>query len=133
MSEKKESAPFSTGRRKRAVAKVRIAEGKGKFTVNSLPIEKYFIEETQRLIINEPLVKIQRNGKVDIEAYVCGGGKSGQAEAVRLGISRALVSQTPDTRPVLKKEGFLTRDSREKERKKYGRAGARKRFQFSKR
>ena len=132
MAEKKHTQ-FSTGRRKTAIARVSVTEGKGRFTVNSLPIEQYFEMETLRLIIVEPIIKVQRQGKVDVQAFVKGGGKSGQAEAVKLGISRALLEMMPDVRPTLKKEGFLERDAREKERKKYGRAGARKRFQFSKR
>ena len=132
MAEKKQTQ-FSTGRRKTAVARVSVIEGKGRFTVNSLPVEKYFDMETQRIAILEPVSKVQKQGKVDIQAFVKGGGKSGQAEALKLGIARALLEMMPDVRPTLKKEGFLERDAREKERKKYGRAGARKRFQFSKR
>lgn len=132
MAEKKQ-AHFLTGRRKTAIARVSITEGKGRFTVNGLPIEKYFDLEHQRLVITEPILKLQKQGKLDIKSFVKGGGKSGQTEALRLGIARALLEMMPEVRPTLKKDGFLVRDAREKERKKYGRAGARKRFQFSKR
>lgn len=126
-------AKFATGRRKSAVARVRITEGKGTILINRLPVNDYFADEANRLAINDPLLTIEKLGKIDIEAFVKGGGHSGQAEAIRLGLARALVNEFPDLRTDLKKGGYLTRDSRVKERKKYGRAGARKRFQFSKR
>lgn len=121
------------GRRKTAVARVYVKEGSGSITVNKLPIETYFPSEILRTIINQPLVTCQQIGKFDILVNVNGGGITGQAEAIRLGISRALVEMNPENRSSLKPEGFLTRDPRMVERKKYGRRKARKRFQFSKR
>ncbi len=121
------------GRRKSSVARVVIAQGSGKITVNNKPVDTYFPRETLRMIIRQPIELIGATGKHDISAKVDGGGLTGQAGAVRLGIARALIKMDADLRTKLKKEGFLTRDPRETERKKYGLKGARKRFQFSKR
>lgn len=121
------------GRRKSSVARVIVAEGSGKITVNNKPVDTYFPRETLRMIIRQPIELIGATGKHDISAKVDGGGLTGQAGAVRLGIARALIKMDADLRSKLKKEGFLTRDPRETERKKYGLKGARKRFQFSKR
>ena len=121
------------GRRKSSVARVIVAEGSGKIIVNNKPVDTYFPRETLRMIIRQPIELIGATGKHDISAKVDGGGLTGQAGAVRLGIARALIKMDADLRGKLKKEGFLTRDPREAERKKYGLKGARKRFQFSKR
>ncbi|MCM8780137.1 MAG: 30S ribosomal protein S9 [Candidatus Omnitrophica bacterium] len=121
------------GRRKEAIARVRLVEGKGNFIVNKQPIEKYFTKETERLIVKQPLQVTNTLTKFDVHANLSGGGISGQAGALRLGISRALVASDPSLRDVLKQNGFLTRDPRMKERKKYGQKGARKRFQWTKR
>lgn len=123
----------STGRRKRSIARVTLVPGKGKITVNKMEIENYFPRETLRMIIKQPLQITGMLGKYDIIANVDGGGLSGQAGALRHGISRALVALDTDFKTKLKKEGLLTRDPREVERKKYGQKGARSRFQFSKR
>jgi small subunit ribosomal protein S9 len=123
----------STGRRKRSVARVSLVPGKGDITVNDRDIDTYFPRETLRMIIRQPLQLTGTMGKYDVLASVNGGGLSGQAGALRHGISRALVAADADMKPKLKKEGLLTRDPREVERKKYGQAGARRRFQFSKR
>ena len=123
----------ATGRRKESVARVRLVPGTGNIIVNKKPILEYFKRETLKMIIEQPLEATETMGKFDIYANVDGGGLSGQAGAMRLGIARALLKFDEDLRPVLKKNGFLTRDPRMKERKKYGLAGARKRFQFSKR
>lgn len=123
----------ATGRRKTSVARVLMKPGSGQIIVNNRPIETYFPRETLRMMIRQPLELTGMIGKLDIYANVNGGGLSGQAGALKHGISRALVSMDSDLRARLKKEGFLTRDPREKERKKYGQKGARKRFQFSKR
>ena len=124
---------YATGRRKEAIAKVWIQPGEGSITVNKRDLGGYFGRKTAEMIVRQPLVLTENLESFDITATVLGGGLSGQAGALRLGISRALLGFNPDLRPILKKAGFLTRDSREVERKKYGRAGARKRFQFSKR
>ena len=129
----KTSEFLGTGRRKTAVARVRIASGAGKITVNGRAFETYFPTETLRMVVNEPLVATSTTGKFDIRVNVQGGGPQGQAGAVRHGIARALLETDANLRPALKTEGLLTRDSRAKERKKYGQPGARKRFQFSKR
>jgi small subunit ribosomal protein S9 len=121
------------GRRKSSVARVHVASGSGKIIVNSKPVDTYFPRETLRMIIRQPIELIGATGKHDITAKVDGGGLTGQAGAVRLGIARAFVKMDADVKSKLKKEGFLTRDPREVERKKYGLKGARKRFQFSKR
>jgi small subunit ribosomal protein S9 len=123
----------TTGRRKESVARVRLKPGTGTITVNHRPLAKYFTRETSVMVLLEPLKLLDQVDKLDIEVNVRGGGLSGQAGAVRLGVSRALCEYNPEFRPVLKKAGFLTRDARVVERKKYGRPGARKRFQFSKR
>lgn len=123
----------STGRRKRSVARVTLVPGKGVITVNERDIDTYFPRETLRMIIRQPLQITGTTAKYDVVARVNGGGLSGQAGALRHGIARALVASDGDMKPKLKKEGLLTRDPREVERKKYGQAGARRRFQFSKR
>jgi small subunit ribosomal protein S9 len=124
---------YATGKRKRAVARVWIAPGSGQLTVNQRTLEQYFQRETSRMVLKQPLEMLEVADRYDIVASVAGGGLSAQAEAMRHGIARALASEDPERRRVLKRAGFLTRDAREKERKKYGRPGARKRFQFSKR
>jgi small subunit ribosomal protein S9 len=124
---------YATGRRKNAISRVWAKRGSGKITVNGKAIEVYFARPVLRMLVQQPLVAVNRATQIDIECTVVGGGLSGQAGAVRHGISRAMVAFEPDLRPVLKKAGFLTRDSRAVERKKYGRAKARRSFQFSKR
>lgn len=123
----------STGRRKRSIARVTLVPGKGTITVNEKEFENYFPRETLRMIIRQPLNVTGTAGKYDVMASVIGGGLSGQAGALRHGIARALVTVDADLKTKLKKEGLLTRDPREVERKKYGQKGARRRFQFSKR
>ena len=123
----------AVGRRKEAVARVRLSEGKGKIVVNALPYDKYFIRETDRLIIRQPLQATNTLTKYDIAANIRGGGLAGQAGALRHGISRALIVAEPELKEILRKQDFLTRDPRMKERKKYGQKGARKRFQWTKR
>ncbi|MDQ7052408.1 MAG: 30S ribosomal protein S9 [candidate division KSB1 bacterium] len=123
----------AVGRRKESVARVRLVPGSGNIIVNKKPVLDYFKRETLKMIIEQPLEATETMGKFDIYANVDGGGLTGQAGAMRLGIARALLKFDEDLRPILKKNGFLTRDPRMKERKKYGLAGARKRFQFSKR
>jgi small subunit ribosomal protein S9 len=124
---------LATGRRKTSVARVRLAAGSGKIIVNGRPFENYFPLETLRATVSQPLVLTGTAEKLDTRINVTGGGPNGQAGAVRHGIARALLKFDANLRPQLKAEGFLTRDSRMKERKKYGQPGARKRFQFSKR
>jgi small subunit ribosomal protein S9 len=124
---------LGTGRRKTSVARVRLASGSGKITVNGRAFENYFLTETHRAVVSEPFAATETAGKFDVRVTVQGGGPSGQAGAVRHGISRALLKADINYRPNLKSEGLLTRDPRMKERKKYGQPGARKRFQFSKR
>ncbi len=124
---------YATGRRKDAVARVWIKPGRGVITVNGREIERYFARPVLRMVINQPFEVAAREGQYDVYVTVKGGGLSGQAGAVRHGISRALTLYEPDLRGTLKKEGFLTRDSRTVERKKYGRRKARRSFQFSKR
>ena len=124
---------YATGKRKDAVARVWIKPGAGKVTVNTREVEVYFARPVLRMMIQQPLVAAARAGQYDVICTVAGGGLSGQAGAVRHGISKALTYFEPDLRGILKKGGFLTRDSRVVERKKYGRAKARKSFQFSKR
>ena len=121
------------GRRKTAVARIYLQDGKGIITVNGRKFEEYFPTEVLQIIVMQPIALIEQVGNFDIKVNVDGGGISGQAEAVRHAISRALVQVDAESRPAIKKEGFLTRDPRMVERKKYGRAKARKRFQFSKR
>jgi small subunit ribosomal protein S9 len=123
----------STGRRKTAVARIRLRLGAGTFSVNGRPIEEYFVRETLQLMIREVLETSNAIGRFEITANVNGGGPEGQAGAVRHGVARALEKFDPTLRPNLKRGGFLTRDARKKERKKYGQRGARARFQFSKR
>ncbi len=123
----------ATGRRKSSIASVSIIPGSGKITVNKKSVDAYFPRETLRMIIRQPIELVGASGKHDITVKVLGGGPTGQAGAIRHGIARALTRMDADLRGKLKKEGFLTRDPREKERKKYGLKGARKRFQFSKR
>ena len=124
---------YATGRRKNAIARVWIKPGTGKVTVNSREIETFFARPVLRMMINQPFQVAGRVDQYDVYCTVTGGGLSGQAGAVRHGISQALTRYEPELRAVLKKEGFLTRDSRVVERKKYGRAKARRSFQFSKR
>jgi small subunit ribosomal protein S9 len=124
---------YATGKRKNAVARVWLKPGSGKITINGRELERYFARPVLRMILNQPLVTAERQNQFDIVATVVGGGLSGQAGAIRHGISRALTYYEPELRGALKKEGFLTRDSRTVERKKYGKAKARRSFQFSKR
>lgn len=124
---------LGTGRRKRSVARVFLRPGKGDITVNSRPFESYFLTEATRAVAKQPLLATETADKFDILILADGGGTSGQAGAVRLGLARALVEFNAELRGRLKKLGFLTRDPRQHERKKYGQKGARKRFQFSKR
>ena len=127
------TVPYATGRRKTAVARVWLKTGSGSITVNNMPCDTYFERETSRMILRQSLELVEVTEKYDIRATVMGGGKSAQAEAIRHGIARILSAQTPDNRRVLKRAGFITRDARQKERKKPGQPAARKRFQFSKR
>lgn len=124
---------LGTGRRKRAVARVFLRPGTGKLTVNGKPMEEYFTTYTGRAQVRQPLLATETADKFDILVNACGGGITGQAGAVRLGIARALCEFNAELRGKLKGEGFMTRDAREHERKKYGQKGARSRFQFSKR
>jgi small subunit ribosomal protein S9 len=124
---------YATGKRKNAIARVWIKPGKGVITVNSKDYTQYFARPVLQMLLQQPLAAADRATQYDIMVTVMGGGLSGQAGAVRHGISKALTHYEPDLRPVLKKGGFLTRDSRVVERKKYGRAKARRSFQFSKR
>lgn len=130
-----ETTPFfyGTGRRKKSVARVRVYAGTGKITINDREIDDYFGLETLKLIVRQPLALTGTSEKFDIVCRVTGGGVTGQAGAIRHGISRALLQYDEELRPALKKAGFLTRDSRMKERKKYGLKGARRAPQFSKR
>ena|SRR5687767_927033 len=123
----------ATGRRKEAVCRVRFVPGSGRWEINGRPLEDYFPSATHRMIINEPLKLTETEGRYDILAKIEGGGASGQAGALRHAISRALLELDPDLRPALKRAGFLTRDAREKERRKYGLKKARKAPQYSKR
>lgn len=124
---------LGTGRRKTSVARVRLASGSGKITVNGRELNAYFLTDSQRSLVLQPLSITDTTSKLDINVNVKGGGPVGQAGAVRHGIARALLQFDANLRPALKAEGVLTRDPRMKERKKYGQPGARKRFQFSKR
>ena len=128
-----EALTYSTGKRKTAVARVWISPGEGKVTVNGVAADTYFERETARMIARQPLEILELTDKYDVRATVAGGGHAAQAEALRHGIARALTSEDPERRRSLKRAGYLTRDDRKKERKKYGQAGARKRFQYSKR
>lgn len=123
----------AVGRRKTSVARVRLLEGAGRVTINRRTLDEYFPREVLRKEVTAPLRLTERLERLDVVANVTGGGPSGQAGAIRHGIARALILADPGLRPALKKAGFLTRDPRMKERKKYGQKGARKRFQFSKR
>jgi small subunit ribosomal protein S9 len=129
----KQGRAYATGKRKNAVARVWVKPGKGTITVNTRAVEVFFARPVLRMLIQQPLVAANRAGQYDVICSVSGGGLSGQAGAVRHGISKALTHFEPDLRSVLKRGGFLTRDSRVVERKKYGRAKARRSFQFSKR
>jgi len=124
---------WGTGRRKTAIARVRVKQGSGVFTVKSKPMDQFFAELRDRNDINAVLEKTGMLGKVDVRASVLGGGFTGQAGAIVLGLGRALMNFDPALEPILRANNFLTRDSRKVERKKYGQAGARRRFQFSKR
>ncbi len=124
---------YATGKRKDAVARVWIKPGPGKAQVNGKPLDSYFARPVLRMILQQPLGVAKRSGQYDLTVSVAGGGLSGQAGAVRHGLAKALVNYEPDLRAVLKKEGFLTRDPRVVERKKYGKKKARRSFQFSKR
>jgi len=124
---------YATGRRKTSVARVWLETGSGKITVNKRPVEEYFGRATSQMVIRQPLELTNNLSKFDISVNVVGGGPSGQAGAIRHGITRALLEADVELRASLKKAGFITRDSRAKERKKYGRRGARRSFQFSKR
>ena len=129
----KETRYYATGRRKESVARVWLTRGSGRFEVNKKELLSYFRRPTLEMIIKQPFAVTNTEGQYDVKATVKGGGLSGQAGAMVLGIARALLKYNEDFRKPLRKAGFLTRDPREKERKKYGQPGARKRFQFSKR
>lgn len=124
---------YATGRRKTAVAKVWLQPGTGRISVNNLELMAYFDRDTLKMIIEQPLQAVDGLDKFDVMAKVSGGGKSAQADAMKLGMARALIEFDPNLRSELRRNGFLTRDPREKERKKYGQPGARKKFQYSKR
>ncbi len=128
-----QSECWGTGKRKTAIARVRLLPGEGRYTVNKKALDEYFGREAIRMIARQPLIVTQTEDQYDVKANVQGGGNSAQAAAIRHGITRALLKANPDFRTPLKKEGFITRDSREVERKKYGRHKARKRPQYSKR
>jgi len=128
-----EQSFYATGKRKTSIARVWLQPGSGTITVNRQPLDDYFGRGILKMVIDQPLALTESLGKFDISVNVCGGGHTGQAGAIKHGISKALIAYNADLRPVLKKAGFLTRDSRVKERKKYGRRAARARFQFSKR
>ena len=132
-SEQTSTKTYATGKRKTAVARVWIQPGSGQITVNARSADDYFERETSRMVMRQSLELLELNDKYDVTATVAGGGHSAQAEAMRHGIARALCAENAERRSPLKRAGFLTRDAREKERKKYGRPGARKRFQYSKR
>jgi small subunit ribosomal protein S9 len=124
---------YGTGRRKSSVARVFLRPGSGKFTVNGKPMDEYFVTDAQRIIAKQSLVLTETAQSFDVVANCSGGGVTAQSGAVRMGIARALQEFNPELRAKMKAEGFMTRDARQKERKKYGQKGARKRFQFSKR
>ena len=124
---------YGTGRRKKSIARVYLTPGKGEITINKRSLDDYFGLETLKVIVNQPLVATETQGKYDVAVNVKGGGYTGQAGAIRHGIARALLQVDADFRPALKKEGYLTRDPRMKERKKYGLKSARRAPQFSKR
>jgi small subunit ribosomal protein S9 len=129
----KENVYYATGKRKSAIARTWLKPGNGEFIVNNRPVDNYFKTESVRAILMQPFVVTNTLGSFDVKTRVTGGGFSGQAGAIRHGITKALISVNPDLRIMLKKAGFVRRDSRVKERKKYGQKGARARFQFSKR
>ena len=129
----KDNVFYATGKRKSAIARTWLKPGTGEISVNNRPIDEYFGVQSMKTIIMQPLVLTNTLGSFDVTARVIGGGSSGQAGAIRHGITRALLQANPDLRVQLKKAGFVRRDSRVKERKKYGQRGARARFQFSKR
>lgn len=129
----KKKALHAVGKRKTAIARVYMRPGSGKFTINKRDIDDYYIRPTSKMIVMQPLELTGNVGKFDINVNVCGGGLSGQAGAIRHGISRVLSEQDPENRVVLKANGLITRDARKKERKLYGQRGARARYQFSKR
>jgi small subunit ribosomal protein S9 len=133
MAEPKAPEFLGTGRRKTSVARVRLSTGSGKIVVNGRSFENYFMTETLRGVVTQPLNVTQTAARFDVQVNVAGGGPSGQAGAVRHGIARALIAADATLRPQLKADGLLTRDPRMRERKKYGQPGARKRFQYSKR
>lgn len=133
MAKGKTYLAHAVGRRKTSIARVYVAEGKGKITVNDRELTDYFPKATSRYVVNQPLNLVGLTEKYDIKVNVKGGGTTGQSGAIRLGIARALITLNSGNRPELKKAGFLTRDPRKVERKKYGLAGARRSFQFSKR
>jgi small subunit ribosomal protein S9 len=124
---------YGTGRRKSSVARVFLRPGTGEFKVNDRPFDVYFVTDAQRIMAKSALVLTETSGTFNVVATCSGGGVNGQAGAVRMGIARALQEFNPELRPKMKAEGFMSRDARQKERKKYGQKGARKRFQFSKR
>jgi len=124
---------YATGKRKTAVARVWLKPGTGTITVNARPANEYFVRETNQMVMRQSLELMEVVEQYDIQATVAGGGHSAQADAMRHGIARALIVADPERRSTLKRAGFLTRDARKKERKKYGQPGARKRFQYSKR
>ena len=123
----------TTGRRKTSIARVYVTPGNGKIVVNNREFKDYFVSDIHQILVKQPFTILQQDGTYDVQATVEGGGVKGQAEAIRLGIARALVEMNAENKPALKKEGLLTRDSRMVERKKFGRRKARRRFQFSKR
>jgi len=130
---KKEAVFYATGKRKNALAKTWLRPGTGRITVNNKPADEYFTVQSMKMLIVQPLALTNTAGSYDVRAQVTGGGTSGQAGAIRHGITRALLQANPELRVQLKRAGFVRRDSRMKERKKYGQRGARARFQFSKR
>lgn len=133
MAQEQTTVPAATGRRKEAIARVRLVPGDGTFTLNGRPLEDYFPSRAHRMLITTPLRLAGREKELDVVATLDGGGVSGQAGALRQGIARALISLDSELRPALKREGLLTRDAREKERRKYGLKKARKAPQYSKR
>lgn len=133
MAKVERNAIYATGRRKCAVARVWLMPGSGKVTINQRTIDNYFGRATSKMVLRQPLELTSQTGNYDVYCNVSGGGLSGQADAIKLGITRALMKINPGHRPPLKAAGYVTRDPRVKERKKYGQRGARARFQFSKR
>ena len=129
----KENVYYATGKRKSAIARTWIMPGNGEITVNDRPMDDYFKVEVVKTVVKQPLILTNTLGSFDVKARVTGGGSSGQAGAIRHGITKALILANPELRKVLKKAGYVRRDARVKERKKYGQKGARARFQFSKR